>query len=90
MGIDGFTLTELREVGDEDKTIPSCLDTRTVTQPNYCSTRFAAERILRPKKTDRPKLDRFKFLVLDGLNARRVSAELQLEGQSEPMGLFGV
>ncbi len=32
------------------------------------------------------KLD---FLVLDILNARRVSAELQLESQSEPMGSSG-
>jgi hypothetical protein len=31
------------------------------------------------KKTDLLKLDRFKFLVLDVLSARRVSAELQLE-----------
>jgi hypothetical protein len=42
------------------------------------------------KKTDWPKLDRFKFLILDVLHARRVNAELQLEGQSEPMGLFGI
>ncbi len=41
------------------------------------------------EKTDwpGPKLVRFfKFLVLDILNARGVSAELQLESQSEPMG----
>ncbi len=40
------------------------------------------------KKTDWPKLDRFKFLVfkLDILNVRTVSGELQLESQSEPMG----
>ncbi len=38
------------------------------------------------------KLDRFKFLILDILNARRVSAELQLESQSElePMGSSGI
>jgi hypothetical protein len=42
------------------------------------------------KKTDWPKLDRFKFFILDVLNARRVSAELQLEGQLGPMGLFGI
>jgi hypothetical protein len=29
VGIDGFTLTKLRYVGDEEKTIPSCLDTRS-------------------------------------------------------------
>jgi hypothetical protein len=34
------------------------------------------------KKTDWLKLDRFKFLILDILSARRVSAELQLESQS--------
>ena len=27
VGIGGFTLTKLRKVGDEEKTIPSCLDT---------------------------------------------------------------
>ncbi len=27
MGIGGFTHTKLRQVGDEEKTIPSCLDT---------------------------------------------------------------
>jgi hypothetical protein len=27
VGIDGFTLTKLRNVVDQDKTIPSCLDT---------------------------------------------------------------
>jgi hypothetical protein len=36
-----------------------------------------------------PKLDRIKFLILDNLNAWRVSAELQLESQSKPMGYFG-
>jgi hypothetical protein len=38
------------------------------------------------KKTYWSKLDRFKFLILDILSAWRVSAELQLESQSEPMG----
>ncbi len=42
------------------------------------------------KKTDWPKLDRLKFLVLDILNALRVSAELQLESKSELMGLFWI
>ncbi len=41
------------------------------------------------KKTDWPKLDRFKLFVLDILNARRVNAELQLECQSEQMGSSG-
>jgi hypothetical protein len=46
------------------------------------------------KKTDWPKLDRFKFkfFIFDILSARRVpvSAELQLESQSEPMGSSGI
>ncbi len=29
VGIGGFTLTKFRRVGDEEKTIPSCLDTRS-------------------------------------------------------------
>jgi hypothetical protein len=37
------------------------------------------------KKTDWPKLDRFKFLILEILSAWRESAELQLESQSEPI-----
>jgi hypothetical protein len=41
-------------------------------------------------ETDWPKLDLFKFLILDILSARRVSAELQLESQSEPMGSSGI
>ncbi len=89
MGIGGFNLSKLRQVRDEEKTIQSESILLRYRLPNDCSTRFAAERILRPKKTDWLKLDRFKFLVLDILNARRVSAELQLEsGQSELMGLF--
>ncbi len=87
MGIDGFTLTKLRHVGDEEKTIPSCLDTPSpmIAPPVLLQSAFCAL-----KTTDWPKLDRFKFLVLDVLNARRVSAELQLEGQSEPMGSFRI
>ena len=83
MGIGGFTLTKLRHVGDEEKSIPSCLDTRSpmiaplvLPQSAFCTL----------KKTDWLKLDCFKFLILDVLNARRVSAELQLDSQSEPMG----
>ncbi len=30
VGIGGFTLSRLRRVGDEEKTIPSCLDTRSL------------------------------------------------------------
>ncbi len=83
MGIGGFTLTKLRHVGDEDKIIPSSVDTRSpmIAPPVLPQSAFCAL-----KKTDWPKLDRFKFLILDILSARRVSAELQLESQSEPMG----
>jgi hypothetical protein len=42
------------------------------------------------KKTDWQKLDRFKFLVLDTLSARRVSAELHLLAQSEAMWSSGI
>jgi hypothetical protein len=42
------------------------------------------------KRTDWLKLNRFKFLILDILSAWRVSAELQLESQSEPMGSSGI
>ncbi len=87
MGIGGFTFTKLRHVGDEEKTIPTRSDTssptiapRVLPQSAFCTL----------KKTDWPKLDRFKFLIFDVLNPRRVNAVLQLEGQSEPMGLFGI
>ncbi len=82
MGIGGFTLTKLRQVGDEEKTIPSCLDTLSP---------MIAPPVL-PKKTDwpGPKLDRFKFLILDILSARRVSAELHLLDQSEAMWSSGI
>ena len=87
VGIGGLTLTKHRSVGDEEKTIPSCLDTSSLMiappvlpQSAFCSL----------KKTDWPKLHRFKFLVSDILNARRVSAELQLESRSEPMGSSGI
>ncbi len=87
MGISGFTLTKLRDAGDEEKTIPSCLDTRSpmIAPPVLLQSAFCTL-----KKTDLPKLDRFKFLILDVLSAQRVSAELQLESQSEPMGLSGI
>ena len=69
VGIGGFTLTKLRQVGDEEKTIPSCLDTRSpmIAPPVLPQSAFCAL-----KKTDWPKLDRFKFLILDILSARRV------------------
>ncbi len=87
MGIDGFTLTKLKHIGDEEKTIPSCLDTRSpmIAPPVVLQSAFCAL-----KKTDWPKLDRFKFFNLDILTARRVSAELQLESQSEPMWSSGI
>jgi hypothetical protein len=52
-----------------------------------CPARAAAapaagrQPILSLKKRDWPKLERFKSWVLDILNARRVSTELQLESQ---------
>ena len=87
MGIDGFTLTWHRHVGGEEKTIPSCLDTRSpiIAPPVLPQSAFCTL-----KKTDWVKLDRFKFSILDILSARRVSAELQLESQSEPMGSSGI
>ena len=84
----GFKFTKLRHVEDEEETIPSCLDTRSpmTAPPVLLQSAFCALK----KKTDWPKLDRFKFLVLDILSARRVSAELQLESQSEPMWSSGI
>ncbi len=83
-----MTLTKLRCIGDEDsvrdeeKTIPSCLDNSSpmIAPPVLQQSAFCTLKI-----TDWLKLDCFKFLVLDILNARRVSAELQLESQSEPI-----
>ncbi len=71
VGIDGFTLTKLRHVEIEEKTIPSWLDTSspTIAPPVLLQSAFCAL-----KKTDWLKLDRFKFLILDILIARRVSA----------------
>ncbi len=86
MGIGGFTRTKLRNVGDEEKSIPSSLGTSSsmIAQPVLPQSTFCAK-----NKTDWPKIDRLKFSVLDILNARRVSAGLQLEtcveSQSEPM-----
>jgi hypothetical protein len=81
VGIGGFTLTKLRQVGDEEKTIPSCLDASgpMIAPPVLLQSAFCAL-----KKTDWLKKDCFKFLLLDSSNARRVSAELQqlLESQS--------
>jgi hypothetical protein len=54
MGIGGFTLTKHRRVGDEEKTIPSCLDTSSpmIAPPDLPQNTFCAL-----KKTDWPKLD---------------------------------
>ena len=71
MGIDGFTLTKLRHVGDEEKTIPSCLDT---SSPMIAASVLQQSAFCTLKKTDWPKLDCFKFLILDILSAWRVSA----------------
>ncbi len=75
-----FTLTKHRSVGDEEKTIPSCLDTSSLMNapPVLLQSAFCAL-----KQTDFLKLGCFKFLVLDIFNARRVSAELQLENQTD-------
>jgi hypothetical protein len=66
VGKSWFTLTKHRSVGDEEKTIPSCLDTSSlmIDPPVLLQSAFCAL-----KKTDWPKLDRFKFLILDILNA---------------------
>jgi hypothetical protein len=72
MGIGRIASTKLRSVEEEEKTIPSCLDAPPVLPQS----------ILGPKNTDWPKLDRFMLLILDILNAQRVSAALQLESQS--------
>ena len=87
MGIGGFTLTKLRHVGDEEKIIPSSVDTRRpmIAPPVLPQSAFCAL-----KKTDWPKLDRFKFLILDILSARSVSAELHLLDQSEAMWSSGI
>ncbi len=83
VGIGGFTLTELRSFGDEDKTIPSCLDTSSpmIAPPVLPQSAFCAL-----KKSDWPKLDGFKCLIFDILNSQRVSSELQLEASSSLWG----
>jgi hypothetical protein len=87
VGISGFTLTKLRQVGDKEKTIPTCLDTCSplIAPPVLSQSAFCAL-----KKTDWPKLDRFKFLILDILSAQSVSAELHLLDQSEEMWSSGI
>jgi hypothetical protein len=66
VGIGGFNLTKLRKVGDEEETIPSGLDTSSpmTAPPVLLQSAFCAL-----KKTDWPKLDRFKVLILDIFNA---------------------
>ncbi len=71
VGIDGFTLTKLRHGGEEEKTLPSCSDTRS---PMTASLVLLQSAFCALKKTDWPKLDCFKFLILDFLSAWRVSA----------------
>ncbi len=71
VGIGWFTLTKLRHVGVEAKTIPSCLDTRSpMTAPSV----LLQSAFCTLQKKNWLKLDRFKFLILDILGARRVSA----------------
>ncbi len=71
VGIDWFTLKKLKDVGDEEKIVPSCLDTHSpiIAPPVLPQSAFCAL-----KKTDWPKVNRFKFLSLYILSARRVSA----------------
>ena len=86
MGIDGFILTKVRHVEDEEKTIPSSLDRNPMIAPPVLpQSAFCAL-----KKTDWPKLDRFKFMILDFFSAWRVSAELHLLDQSEAMWSSGI
>ncbi len=87
MGIGGFTLTKYKSVGDGERTIPSCLDTSSLM---IAPTVLQQSAFCALKKIDWPKLDCFKFLVLDISNAGRVSADLQLESQSEAMGSSGI
>ena len=62
MGIGGFTLTSHKNVVDEEKTIPSCLDTSIlmIALPVLLQSAFCVL-----IKIYWPKLDRFKLLVLD-------------------------
>ncbi len=61
LGIPGFTLPKLRNVGDEDKTIWSSLDTSSlmIAQPVLQQSALCAL-----KKTDWPKSDCYKFFAL--------------------------
>ncbi len=79
----GSLLLSIEVLGTKRKTIPTCLAASNlmIAPPVLPQSVFCAL-----KKTDWPKLDRIKFFILDILNARRASAELQLESQSEPMG----
>ncbi len=71
-----FTLTELKSVGDKVQRRSPMIAPPVLPQSAFCTL----------KTTDWPRLDRFKFLVWYILNALRVSVQLQLESQSEPMG----
>ncbi len=76
VGIDGFTLTKLRDVqvGDEEKTFASCLHTHSpmiappvLQQSTLCALKNNS------LLTDWPMLNRFKFLILDILSAQSLS-----------------
>jgi hypothetical protein len=81
VGIGWFTLTKLRSVGDEEKTIPSCLDTSSpmIAPPVLPQSAFCA------LKNRLAQFRLFQVLVLDILSARR-------ESLSRPpaMGSFGI
>ena len=85
VGIGWFTLTKLRHVGDEAKTIPSCLDNRsrpTMAPPVLLQSAFCALKKTDCKKNRLAEVRSFQVYDLDILSARRVSPELQLEKQS--------
>ncbi len=91
MGIDGFTLTKLRHVGDEEKTIPSCLGTSSlmIAPPVLPQSAFCALK----KKLAEVRLFQvfgFRHFKCSDSRTRRVSGELQLESQTKPMGSFGI
>jgi hypothetical protein len=86
--MDRFTLTKLRRVGDEEKTILSCLDARSpmIAPPVLPQSAFCAL-----KKNRLAEVRSFQvFDFRPFLSAWRVSAELQLKSQSETMWVFGV
>ncbi len=87
MGIGGFISPARALRRPEEKTIDTTGSSPMIAPPVLPQSAFCAL-----KKIDWPKLDRFKFLILDILSARRVSAEKQLESQSEsePMGSSGI